>query len=152
MTDTTERQVPEVRRPRLRLWRGEGKRRTLGGRWDKVRIAEVLEETRAKKHSLDDLARLVYGANTPTYRDNVRKHLPTQRNYMLGLMKPFITTYGPRGVVEGIKFYEKDNADDRDALNAELNRLVHRNELSHDRYMKLSTVLELAPPTIEPTS
>jgi hypothetical protein len=130
----------------MRQWRGDNKHRTLAGRWDRARIAEVLEETRGKSHSLDDLARLVYGANTPTYRDNVRKHLPVQRSYMLGLMKPFITTYGPRGVIEHVKFYEKDNADDRDALNAELNRLVHRNELSKDRYDKLRTVLSLSPP------
>jgi hypothetical protein len=141
----SEQQVPDIKRPRLRLWRGEGKRRTLGGRWDKARIAQVLEEARSKKFSLADLAKLVYGTNGPTNRDNVRKHLPSQRNYMLSLMKPFVTEYGPRGMIATIKFYEKDSADDRNSLNIELSRLVHRNELSHDRYMKLCTVLSLPP-------
>jgi len=136
-------QLPDVRRPRLRQWRGDGRKRTLGGRWDKARVAEVLEEARAKKFSLADLAKLVYGTNAPTYRENARKHLPTQRSYMLGLMKPFVTEYGPRGIINSVKFYEKDNADDRDMLNAELNRLLHRNELSHDRYVKLCSVLSL---------
>jgi hypothetical protein len=86
---------------------------------------------------------LVYGTNTQTYRDNVRKHLPTQRSYMLGLMRPFITEYGPRGIINSIKFYEKDNADDRHLLSTELERLLHRNELSHDRYTKLRLVLSL---------
>ena len=139
----SEQQLPDVRRHRLREWRGNGRKRTLGGRWDKARIAEVLEETRSKKFTLVDLAKLVYGSNTPTYRDNARKHLPTQRSYMLGLMKPFVTEYGPRGIINSVKFYEKDSADDRDALSSELNRLLHRNELSHDRYQKLCSVLSL---------
>ena len=144
----SEQLLPDVRRTRLRQWRGNGRKRTLGGRWDKARVAEVLEEARSKKFSLADLAKLVYGTNAQTYRENARKHLPTQRSYMLGLMKPFITEYGPRGIIDSIKFYEKDNADDRDALNAELSRLVHRNELSHDRYKKLCTVLSLPASTV----
>jgi hypothetical protein len=136
-------QLPDVRRPRLRQWRGDGRKRTLGGRWDKARVAEVLEEARSRKFTLTDLAKLVYGTNTQTYRDNTRKHLPSQRSYMLSLMKPFVTEYGPRGVINSVKFYEKDNADDRDALNVELSRLLHRNELSHDRYVKLCSVLSL---------
>jgi hypothetical protein len=133
----------DIRRPRLRKWHIVGRKRTLGGRWDKARIAEVLEESRNKKFTLVDLAMLVYGTNTQTYRENARKHLPTQRSYMLSLMKPFITEYGPRGIINSVKFYEKDNADDRDSLNAELSRLVHRNELSHERYQKLCSVLSL---------
>jgi hypothetical protein len=136
-------QLPDVRRHRLREWRGNGRKRTLGGRWDKARIAEVLEETRSKKFTLADLAKLVYGTNTESYRDNARKHLPTQRSYMLSLMKPFVTEYGPRGIINSVKFYEKDNADDRNALSAELSRLLHRNELSHDRYQKLCSMLSL---------
>jgi hypothetical protein len=62
-------------------------------------------------------------------------------------MKPFITAYGPRGMITSIKFYEKDSADDRDALAIELDRLLHRNELSHDRYQKLRTVLSLPAPS-----
>lgn len=148
----SEQNLPDIRRPRLRQWRGDGKKRTLGGRWDKARIAEVLEEARSKKFTLGDLASLVYGSNTQSYRDNVRKHLPGQRTYMLSLMKPFVTEYGPRGIINSVKFYEKDNGDDRDALNEELSRLVHRNELSHDRYTKLCTVLALRAPTPETTS
>jgi hypothetical protein len=141
----SEQSLPDVRRPRLRQWRGDGKAKTLAGRWDKKRIAEVLEEARSKKFTLADLAKLVYGSNTATNRDNARKHLPVQRSYMLALNRPFVTEYGPRGVIVTIKFYEKDNADDRDALNFELSRLVHRNELSHDRYLNLCAVLALPP-------
>jgi hypothetical protein len=147
----SEQTVPDVKRSRLRQWRGDGKRKTLGGRWSMARIAEELELARSKQFSLDELARLVYGTNTPTYRDNVRKHLPKQRTYMLSQMRPFITEYGPRGIIMWIKFYEKDKSDDRAALNDELKRLVHRSELSHDRYMKLCTALALPPPTIVQT-
>jgi hypothetical protein len=136
--------LPDIKRPRLREWRGNGRKRTLGGRWDKARIAEVLEESRTKKFTLADLAKIVYGTNTQTYRDDVRKHLSNQRTYMLGLMKPFITEYGPRGIIISVKFYDKDIAADRDALDAELSRLVARNELSQDRYVKLCTVLSLS--------
>jgi hypothetical protein len=141
----SEQNLPDIRRPRLRQWVGNGKKRTLAGRWDKARVAEVLEEARSKKFTLVDLAKLVYGTNTTANRDNARKHLPDQRSYMLSLMKPFVTEYGPRGIINSIKFYEKDSADDREALNFELNRLVHRNELSRDRYMKLCTMLSLPP-------
>jgi hypothetical protein len=145
----SDQNIPDIQRHRLRQWRGDGKQRTLGGRWDKARIAQVLEERQGKKLTLDDLARLVYGTTSETNRDNVRKHLPGQRSYMLSLMKPFVTDYGPRGSIISIKFYEKDNPNDVAALNAELSRLVRRNELSHDRYHKLRTVLSLPPPDIK---
>ena len=67
----------DIRRPRLRSWRGDGKQKTLGGRWDKARVAEVLEDSQDTKFTLGDLARLVYGSNTQSYRANARKHLPT---------------------------------------------------------------------------
>ena len=139
--------IPDINRPRMRDWRGNGRKRTLGGRWDKARVAELLEEERNRKFTLDDLARLIYGTNTQTNRDSVRKHLPTQRGYMLSLMRPFVTDYGPRGTIISIKFYEKDNAGDAEALSAELRRLVRRNELSHDRYQKICAVLSLPLPT-----
>ena len=141
--------LPDIKRPRVREWRGSGRKRNLGGRWDKVQIAEVLEESKNNKFTLADLAKLVYGSNTQTYRNDVRKHLSIQRSYMLSLMKPFITEYGPRGIIISVKFYEHDKVTDRDTLDTELRRLVARNELSHDRYKKLCTVLSLpasAPP------
>jgi hypothetical protein len=145
----SEQPVPDIRRTRLRQWRGEGNKRTLGGRWDKARLAEVLEETSSKKFTLDDLARLVYGSTSQTNRDNVRKHLPGQRSYMLGLMKPFVTHYGPRGGIISIKFYDKDDPNDIEELSIELHRLFRRNELSQGRYLKLRDVLSLPPPTGE---
>jgi hypothetical protein len=144
----SDQSVPIIRPTRLRQWRGSGARRTLAGRWDKARIAQAIEETPHKKFTLGELAKLVYGSNTQSSRENARKHLPSQRTYMLSLMKPFVTEYGPRGVIENIKFYEKDNSDDRAALSAELARLLHRNELSQDRYDKLRIALSLPPPTV----
>jgi hypothetical protein len=139
--------VPDISRPRPRQWRGDGKTKTLAGRWSKARIAEELEVARTKRFTLADLAKLVYGTNTLTFRESVRRRLPGQRVYMLGLMKPFVTEYGPRGVVVSIKFYEPDDADDREALTVELDRLMHRNELSYDRYKKLAVILRLPPPS-----
>src|SRR5215831_6811875 len=63
MTDTLD-----VKRHRLPEWRvtSGGKRKHLGGRWNKERIAEVLIEDRQKEFTMDDLARLVYGSTSKT--------------------------------------------------------------------------------------
>jgi hypothetical protein len=118
----------------------------LGGRWSLERIAQVLIESRNKRWSLDDLARYVYGTTGKKYRDNVRKHIPAQRNHMLARMVPFVTKYGPRGIIVDIKLYQSDDEQDRMYLSMELDRLHHRGEITRDRYQKLCEVLRLPAP------
>lgn len=135
---------------RLPAWRisPDGKKKNLGGRWNMQRIEEILIESRNKRFSMDDLARLVYGSTSQAYRDNVRKHIPAQRNYMMAKLIPFVTAYGARGRIETIKLYVSNDADDRDKLSSELERLRSRNEISAERYSKLRDVLSLPPPTL----
>jgi hypothetical protein len=115
------------------------------------RIAETLIESRHKRFTLDDLAYLVYGTTSKKFRDNVRKHIPAQRNHMLARMVPFITYYGPRGVIVGVKLYEPDEQDDRLILSTELDRLQHRGEITRDRHEKLCQILQLPPPQLVTT-
>jgi hypothetical protein len=133
---------------RLPEWRtsADGKKKSLGGRWNMQRIEEVLTESRHKKFTTDDLARLVYGSTSGHFRDNVRKHIPAQRNYMMAKLNPLVTYYGARGRIEGIKLYESGEHDDREKLGIELQRLRARNEITMERYLKLCDVLSLAPP------
>ena len=133
---------------RLPEWQtsANGKKKSLGGRWNQQRIEEVLIESRRKRFTMDDLARLVYGTTSQTYRDNVRKHVPAQRNYMMAKLVPFITFYGARGRIEAIKLYEASEAEDRNMLSSELERLRFRNEITAERYKKLRDVLSLPPP------
>jgi hypothetical protein len=128
--------------PEWRVTAG-GKRKHLGGRWNKERIAEVLIEDRQKEFSMDDLARLVYGSTSKKQRDNVRKHIPAQRNHMMARLTPFVTRYGPRGTIESIKLYEADEPEDVRSLSVEINRLRDRREITHERYEQLRRILSL---------
>jgi hypothetical protein len=132
----------------LPVWRvsPDGKKKNLGGRWNMQRIEEILIESRNKKFSMDDLARLVYGSTSLLYRDRVRKHIPAQRNHMMAKLVPFVTSYGARGRIEAIKLYDSNETDDRERLSSELERLRFRNEISVERYTKLRDVLSLPPP------
>src|SRR6516225_9110604 len=138
----------DIRRPSLRKWHTNAKgKQHLGGRWSMERIAETLIESRHKRFTLDDLAYLVYGTTSKKFRDNVRKHIPAQRNHMLARMVPFITYYGPRGTIEAIKLYDPEQEQDRQNLTTELDRLLHRGEITSDRYQKLCQILQLPAPT-----
>jgi hypothetical protein len=66
---------------------------------------------------------------------------------MMAKLTPFVTTYGVRGRIEAIKFYESDESDDREKLNLELERLRSRNEISAERCLKLREALSLPPST-----
>ena len=136
---------------KLPEWRvsPDGKKKNLGGRWNMQRIEEILVESRHKRFTTDDLARLVYGSTGEKNRENVRNHISRQRNYMMAKLIPFVTTYGVRGRIEAIKLYESDEAEDRDKLNMELQQMRSRNEISAERCIKLRQALSLPPP-IEP--
>jgi hypothetical protein len=150
MTDHTS---IDIKRPRLRRYHVDAKgHQHLGGRWSKERIRILLIENYNKKFSLDELARFVYGTTSPRYRDNVRKHIPTQRNYMLARMTPFVTHYGARGLIQSVKLYRQDEEQDRLNLTEELDRLLLRGELTRDRYEKIAELLRLPPPTLVPTA
>ena len=142
-----DRQVTEPKRTSLRRWHTDSRgKHHLGGRWSKARISEVLIESRHKWFSLDDLARIVYGTTGEKCRANVRKHIMAQRNYMLAKDMPIVTKYGPRGVIQCIKLYEQDQDSDKVSLSMELDRLLHRGEITRDRYQKLAEILRLPPP------
>ena len=144
MTD----QPIDIRRQHLRRWHTDARgKQHLGGRWSMERVAQYLIESRTIKLSLDHIARLVYGTTSKKYRDNVRKHIPAQRNHMLARMTPFVTIYGPRGTIEAIKLYDPEQEQDRQSLTMELDRLLHRGEITSDRYQKLCQILQLPAPT-----
>jgi hypothetical protein len=127
-----------------------GKRRHLSGRWSMERVAEELNTVRHKWHLLDDLARLVYGCTSKKHRDNARKHIPAQRNYMLARLTPFVTRYGPRGTIEAIKAFEPDEPDDVQNLQIELQRLRDRKEITEEKYNHMCELLMLPPIHPEP--
>jgi hypothetical protein len=144
-------QPVDIRRTSLRKWHTNAKgKQHLGGRWSMERIAEILIESRHKRFSLDDLAYVVYGTTGKKFRDNVRKHIPAQRNHMLARMVPFVTFYGPRGMLTGIKLYEPDEEEDQLILSIELERLHHRGEITKDKYEKMRQILRLPPPALRP--
>jgi hypothetical protein len=113
-------------------------------------VAEYLIED-PKWHHLDDLARVVYGSVTKTYRDNARKHIPAQRRFMLNsLEQPIVTHYCERGRIVKIKLYNKLDEADRMRLKMELDRALERKELSEHRYeVLLHHFLLPAPPPEE---
>ncbi len=130
----------------LRQWRGTGKNRTLAGRWSRERVADLLKDTPNHEFSVQELAKLVYGTNGKTNRDNARKHITVQRIYMMAQLTPFVTKYGPRGVIESIKLYVATEHDDREKMESELRRMEDRKEMSAERIEKLRTVLSLPAP------
>lgn len=128
-----------------------GQMRLQGGRWNMERVAEFLAAN-PFWHTPDDLARLIYGTSNKKNRDNVRKHIPAQRRYMLNsLEKPIVTRYAHRGRIERIKFYDSTSEEDRAALKIELDRLLDRKEVTDKRYSSLLQVFRLSgPPTWPP--
>ena len=122
----------------------DGRRKQLEkSRWNQERVAEIFVEEPNKEFGLNEIARLVYGTNTKTNRDKVRKHIPPQRQYMMARLKPIVTTYGPRGTIEKVKFYDRTSSEDRSHMSIELERLRARKELTDERYQQLCQVFGL---------
>jgi hypothetical protein len=123
-------------------------RRRLGGRWNLYRVAEFLQG-KPTWQTVDDLAYFVYGTRTPTTRDNVRKHVPAQRRYMLNSLEiPIVTRYGERGRIMAIKIYRNNSGseEDRALLRMDLDRLRERNEITQQRYDNLLRIFLLESP------
>lgn len=135
----------DIKRHRLPEWRmaNQGKRKHLGGRWSTERVAEELRDHPDREFTMDDLARLVFGSTSKTNRDKVRKHIPLQRNYMMGRFCPIITRYGSRGVIDTVKLYQFDAPEDIRLMTEELERLRDRKEITEDRYLQLRMLLRL---------
>ena len=116
-----------------------GKQRLAIGRWNMIRVSEYLQN-HPTWHTLDDLARVVYGSTGKIHRDNVRKHIPSQRRYMR-LNMPIVTRYSSHdGRIQAIKLYNPGDQNDRDALAIELEKMRARKEITEDTYQRLRTL------------
>lgn len=126
------------------LIRPNGEKKQLEkARWNVERIAEIFIDEPGTEFTVDDIARLVYGSNGKKNRENVRKHIPAQRTYMLSRLVPIITRYGARGKIMSVKYYERTIEEDRRTMLEELDRLKSRKELTEERYIQMCTLLEL---------
>jgi hypothetical protein len=126
------------------ITRPDGRRRQLEkARWNMERIAEALTEEPDIEFTVDDLARMVYGNNCKKNRENVRKHIPSQRTYMLSRLIPIITRYGARGRIMMVKLYDKNIEEDRRSMTEELDRLKDRKEMTEERYNQMCELLGL---------
>ena len=85
MTDAHVGKVRKVEPPDI--YTKNGKERLVGGRWNMLRVAELIT-TKKVWQTMDDIARFVYGSTSQTHRDNTRKHIPSQRRYMLDKYTP----------------------------------------------------------------
>jgi len=126
------------------LMRPNGEKKQLEkARWNVERIAEIFIDEPNTVFEVDDIARLVYGSTGKRNRENVRKHIPAQRTYMLSRLTPIITRYGARGRIISVKLYEKTGLDDRRTMLEELDRLKSRKELTEERYGQMRKIFEL---------
>ena len=126
------------------LMRPNGEKKQLEkARWNVERIAEIFIDEPNTIFEVDDIARLVYGSTGKRNRENVRKHIPAQRTYMLSRLTPIITRYGARGRIISAKLYEKTGLDDRRTMLEELDRLRSRKELTEERYGQMRKIFEL---------
>jgi hypothetical protein len=132
MPDTNVAKIRKVEPPAIYKTK-RGKERLMGGRWNMLRVSEFLQ---SGKHwfTMDDLARFVYGSTSPTFRDNVRKHVPSQRRYMLDKDTPIITDYGPRGRIVRVKIYDQHKQEDQIKFTLEITRARDKKEISERRY------------------
>jgi hypothetical protein len=139
--------IIDPNRKRLGEWQEDHKgRRRLGGRWNLFRMAELLQGN-PHWQTVDDLARVVYGSNSPKNRDNVRKHIPAQRRYMLNSLElPIVTRYGERGRIMAIKMYSSGLENDKVLLKMDLDRLRDRKEITDSRYNNLLRIFMLEGP------
>ena len=113
-----------------------GKERLAGGRWNMLRVSEFLKSKKTWQ-TMDDVARFVYGSTNATRRDNARKHIPSQRRYMLNNDCPFVTEYGPRGIIVRVKLYDHAQDDDRVKFQTEISKARDKKEISERRYEDL---------------
>lgn len=126
------------------LTRPDGRKRQLEkARWNMERITEIFVDEPDKNFTVDDIARLVYGSNGKKNRENVRKHIPLQRTYMLSRLTPIVTRYGARGRIISVKLYDKTVEEDRRTMLEELDRLRSRKELTEERYQQMCGILGL---------
>ncbi len=139
--------ITDPNRKRLGEWQEDTKgRRRLGGRWNLYRVAEFLQQNPTWQ-AVDDLARVVYGLNSKKTRDNVRKHIPSQRRYMLNALElPIITRYGERGRIMAVKLYSSRLNNDKILLRMDLDRYRERKELTEQRYDDLLRIFMLTGP------
>jgi len=145
MSDTNDNRVAKRHvTPPAWLMRPNGEKKQLEkARWNVERISEIFVDEPNTVFTVDDIARLVYGSNGKKNRENVRKHIPAQRTYMLSRLTPIITRYGARGKIMSIKLYEKSGLEDRRTMLEELDRLKSRKELTEERYGQMRKIFEL---------
>lgn len=144
MPDTAVAKVRKIEPPAVIKLKG-GRERLVGGRWNMLRASEYLK-AKSLWLTVDDLARFIYGSTSSTHRDNVRKHIPAQRRYMLDKDTPIVTDYGPRGTIMRVKIFDKGLADDCVKFQAEIDRAKDRKEISERRYNDLVTLFLLPAP------
>jgi hypothetical protein len=132
MSDTNVVKIRKIEPPAIYKTKN-GRERLVGGRWNMLRVAEYLM---AKKtwQTMDDLARFVYGSTNQTHRDNARKHIPSQRRYMLDKDTPIVTDYGPRGMIVRVKIYDQNKEEDKIRFQTEIGRARDKKEITERRY------------------
>lgn len=136
MSDTNVAKIRKVEPPDIYKTK-RGKERLVGGRWNMLRVSEFLQSRRVNWQTIDELARFVYGSTSSTFRDNTRKHIPSQRRYMLDRDTPIITDYGPRGRIVRVKIYDKHKEEDQIKFQLEITRARDKKEISERRYEDL---------------
>jgi hypothetical protein len=119
------------------------KRQLEKGRWNMERVSEIFTDEPDREFEVEDIAGYVYGSNGKKNRENVRKHIPLQRTYMMSRLNPIITRYGPRGRITSVKLFDRTVDADKRAMLEELDRLRARKELSEERYEKLRELFGL---------
>lgn len=142
--------MPEIKRqhaPPAWILRPDGSKQQLEkARWNMERIAELFVESPNENFTVDHLARLVYGSNGKKNRENIRKHIPLQRNYMMSRLSPIITRYGAKGRIMSVKLYDRTLDEDRRTMMEELDRLRSRKELTEERYCQMRGLFGLQIP------
>ena len=132
MSDTNIAKIRKIEPPVIYKTK-RGKERLVGGRWNMFRVAEFLGAKNTWQ-TMDDLARFVYGSTSPTHRDNARKHIPSQRRYMLDKDTPIVTDYGPRGRIMRVKIYDQHIDEDKIRFEIEIGRARDKKEITERRY------------------
>ena len=132
MSDSNIVKIRKVEPPMIYKTK-RGKERLSGGRWNMLRVAEFMT-AKLVWYSVDDIARFVYGSNTATFRDNTRKHIPSQRRYMLDKDTPIITDYGQRGRIVRVKIYDKHKEEDQIKFQREIARALEKKDITERRY------------------
>lgn len=140
MNDETSN-LPEPKKHRLPTWMEDARgRKRLNGQWSVVGVAEYITNN-PRWHSVDELARLVYGSTSENRRKNVRQHIAKQRRHMLDILHtPIVTRFGHNGIILAVKLFILTNDDDRILLKAELERARDRCEITAARYKELHNI------------